>query len=55
MEGVKERLPSGQLGTVSWTHLREVQESLLEMQVLFSLSSKHTKSESLVGAQESEF
>ena len=34
IEGVKERLPSGQLGTVPWTHLREVQESLLERRVL---------------------
>lgn len=42
IEGVKERLPSGQLGTVSWTHLREVHESLLEMQVLFpSLQQTH--------------
>ena len=37
--GVKEILPSGQLGTLLWTHLREVQEKLLEIQIL--LPSPH--------------
>jgi len=38
-KGVKEMLPSGQLGTLLWTHLREVQENLLEIQIL--LPSPH--------------
>ena len=38
-KGVKEILPSGQLGTLLWTHLREVQEKLLEIQIL--LPSPH--------------